>query len=177
MNVKPVIRSFFLVLFPMLVIVNSSGGIFTPSPGFSFATLDAMTGKIKTKLQTETAGIQKSKGKTTTVNYTIPGIKSMVRLKNTDVLFEMLSDQTTGMLNPSLYVSLYKLDSGKSNRILTTNPDWSSTLLIPVNITPTGQLIYRVEIGTAVFPGEYAFVDKSTVTSGGNVTVWTFGID
>ena len=28
-----------------------------------------------------------------------------------------------------------------------------------------------------LIPGEYAFVDRSTTTADGNITVWTFGID
>jgi len=36
---------------------------------------------------------------------------------------------------------------------------------------------YKIVPGAALQPGEYAIVDKTTITTEGNYTVWAFGID
>jgi hypothetical protein len=49
---------------------------------------------------------------------------------------------------------------------------------MPLNFVPTEQRNYvRIVSAQALIPGEYAFVDMSTKTTDGNITVWTFGID
>lgn len=148
-------------------------------PSYSFAALDPATGKIKAKLELSTAVFQKPKGKTTTTSsYTISGTKSSIRLKIAEAVFEIISDQSTGTLNPSYYISLYKLNTGKTNRTLTTNNDGSAnSSTIQISIVSIEQLMYRISVNGAILPGEYAFVDKTTTMADGNVTVWTFGID
>lgn len=145
---------------------------------YFFSAIDPATGKIKAKLENTTAVYQKPKGKSTNSVYTISGSKSAVRLKIAEAVFQTISDQSTGTLNPSLYLSLYKLSSGKSNRTLTISPDGSNdAMLLPVSIVQTYPLYYRISVNVAILPGEYAFVDKTTTASDGNVSVWTFGID
>jgi hypothetical protein len=57
------------------------------------------------------------------------------------------------------------------------NPDGGSAMYIPVTITKPDEYTIRISPSVAMLPGEYAFVDKTTITADGNVTVWTFGID
>jgi hypothetical protein len=150
----------------------------TPEPSaYSFAALDPMTGKLRAKLEKITAVYQKPKGKTTTTSvYTIAGTKSPIRLKIAEAVFEVFSDQSTSTLNPSLYISLYKINSGKNNRTLTMTPEGSDVMSVPINIQ-TEPYSYRVIATVAMLPGEYAFIDKTTTTTEGNLTIWTFGID
>ena len=151
---------------------------FTAKPfAYSFASVDPATGKVKAKLQPNTAVKQKAKGKTSTaVTYLIDGSKSSVRLKFEDNSFEVMSDMQTSSLNPILYIEFHKITSGKNGRTLVIDPN-SGDNVIGFNISPVDGNVYRIIVGAALQSGEYAFVDKTTTTSEGNLTVWTFGID
>jgi len=130
------------------------------------------------KLDIKTALLSKAKGKTTSSTYTIDGIRADRRIKLTDVCFQVQPDETTGKLNPNLYVSLYKLSVDRKNRSFTVNNDGSNNpMMIPISIEAIDVYSYKVILGVALLQGEYAFIDKTTTTADGNVTVWTFGID
>lgn len=144
---------------------------------YSFASVDPATGKVKAKLQPNTAVKQKPKGKTSTaVTYLMEGSKSSVRLKFEDSFFDVFSDMQSSSLNPILYIGFHKLTSGKNGRTLVIDPN-SGENVIGFNISPIDANVYRIIVGAALQSGEYAFVDKTTATSEGNMTVWTFGID
>jgi hypothetical protein len=120
---------------------------------------------------------QKPKGKNTTADYMISGAKSSVRLKIVETLFEARADESTTLLDPTLYIAMFKLNSSKQNRVLSMTPDGGGAMLIPVTITRMDPYTFRIMPGVAMQPGEYAFVDRTMTTSEGNLTVWTFGID
>ena len=89
---------------------------------------------------------------------------------------------STGQAAPTNYVSLYKLTVGKTNRSFTMNNDGSaSTDMITVQLVSidTSPGHYKVFLGpgASLFPGEYAFIDKTTITTDGKIKVWSFGID
>lgn len=143
---------------------------------YSFVAIDPATGKAKAKLQPNTAIKQKPKGKTTAVTYSIEGAKSSVRLKLEDNLFDVISDMQSGSLNPILYIGFHKLTSSKNGRTLVIDPN-SGENVFGFNISPIDANVYRLIVGAALQSGEYAFVDKTTTTPEGHLTVWTFGID
>lgn len=144
---------------------------------YSFSSVDPATGKIKAALQPNTAVKQKGKGKTATaVTYLIDGSRSSVRLKFEDSYFNVLSDLQTSNLNPILYIGLYKLTTGKNGRTLVIDPN-SGENVMAFNLSPLDANTQRIIVGATLQSGEYAFVDKTTTTADGNVTVWTFGID
>ena len=145
---------------------------------FTISQLDPKTGMAKITLEKSTALIQtKGKTSTTSTSYTISNAKSVVRIKINDAVFQ--SSGTTELGGPSDYISLYKLSSAKTNRSFTINTDGTTNVaLIPVNFIPTETRAYtRIQPVQALIPGEYAFVDISTKTTDGNITVWCFGID
>ena len=147
---------------------------------YTLSAVDPAKGAVKAKLEQSTAVLQtKGKTSTTSSSYTISGAKFVIRLKINETVFQSLSDQTTGTLNPADYINLYKLSIGKTNRTFAINNDGSTnTMLIPlVFASYEPPFIYRVAPANGLAPGEYAFIDKSTTTTIGNVTVWTFGID
>ena len=144
---------------------------------YSFSCVDPATGKIKAKLQPNTAIKQRAKGKTSTaVTYLLEGSKSSVRLKFEDSYFDMLSDIQTSSLNPMLYIGFHKLTSGKNRRTLVIDPN-SGENVIGFNLSPVETNIYRILVGGTLQAGEYAFIDKTTTTPEGHMMVWTFGID
>jgi hypothetical protein len=59
----------------------------------------------------------------------------------------------------------------------TMNTYGGSTSMIPFSFTMIDQFSRRIIVSGAILPGEYAFVDRTTTDAGGNVTVWSFGID
>ena len=127
-------------------------------------------------LEQLTATPQKTKGKSTAPTYTINGVKSPIRFKLNETCFEINAD--TGMPDPFQNIFLYKLTSSKTGRTLTMINDGSNnSTWIPTQIPQTEPGKYKVYLGGTITAGEYAFVDKTTTTSSGNVTVWTFGID
>ena len=144
---------------------------------YYFSTVDPETGKSGRKPEQTTAVYQKPKGKATTADYIITGTKSSVRLKIAEAIFNAYPDESSTTLDPSLYIALFKLSTGKTNRILSMSSDGGGALWIPVNITRPDPYSIRITPGIAMQPGEYALVDRTTKTSEGNVTVWTFGID
>ena len=144
---------------------------------YYFSTVDPETGQSGRKPEKTTAVYQKPKGKTTTTDYIISGAKSSVRLKIAETNFFVYHDESSTTLNAFLYISLYKLSSGKSTRTLSMDAGGGGPLWIPVNMGKTNETTYRITPGAAMQPGEYALVDKTTVTAEGNYTVWTFGID
>ena len=82
-------------------------------------------------------------------------------------------------MNPADYVFLYKLVVGKTYRTFTINTDGTANaMLIPIvfaSLDPP--FSYKVAPVNGLVPGEYAFIDKSTITSDGKITGWTFGVD
>jgi|KBSSwiS6_1023812.scaffolds.fasta_scaffold01433_4 hypothetical protein len=144
---------------------------------YNFITVDPLTGGDGTKPEKITAIFQKPKGKVTSNSYLISGTKSAVRLKIKEAIFNAYPDKSSSTLDPSLYIMLYKVAVGKTDRSLTMNADGSSAMYIPVTITKPDGYTIRISPSVAMLPGEYAFVDKTTTTTDGNVIVWTFGID
>lgn len=143
---------------------------------YSFVSVDPATGKIKAKLAPTVAVKQKPKGKTTAVTYSLEGAKSSVRLTPGDNIFDVMSDMQTSSLNPILYIGLHKVTSGKNGRTLVIDPN-SGDNVLGFNISPIDGSNWRIVVGAALFSGEYAFVDKTTSSSEGNLIVWTFGVD
>ena len=147
---------------------------------FTLAALDPARGTVKAILEKSTAMIQtKGKTSTTSSSYIISNTKSPVRIRIGDAVFQSALENLNSHLSPSDYVVLYKLSSGKTNRSFTINTDGTTNAaLIPHNFIP-GETREKTRIipAQALSPGEYAFVDRSTTTAEGNVTVWTFGID
>jgi hypothetical protein len=142
----------------------------SPKPlSYSLATFDETTGKVRTKLEQSSAVPDNNKK---SAAYEISGAKSSVRLKITEAVFQSLSDAATENMDPADYLSLYKL-SVKKNRAFTMNEE-----LIAIEFTSiSSPNTYRVAPASGLMPGEYAFVDRSSITSSGNITVWTFGVD
>ena len=152
---------------------------FTSKPfAYSLSAID-MTGKTKTKLEQSLALLQ-TKGKTsqTSSTYNISNAKSAIRLKISETVFRSSSDKSTLTMNPADYISLYKLTIGKTNRSFTMNTDGSANAaLVPLVFSAEDYGFYKIGPANGLIAGEYAFVDKSTTTTEGNITVWTFGID
>ena len=132
-------------------------------------------------LEQTTGTLQKGKGKSTGSTYSIQGTRaSTQRFKIGDQCFQVVS--ATGQPEPSAYISLYKLTVEKTTRSFTISTDGSaSSGLIPVQLISitTGSPDYKVFLGpgASLFPGEYVFIDKSTITTDGKINVWAFGID
>jgi hypothetical protein len=175
-----------LFLAPLIVIFSSFvhplkevKEIATPAPfAYQFGIMDPQTGKAKAGLEQSAALIQTAKSTATTLLYTIAGTKSSIRLNISNIVFQAVADASSAKLDPSYYIYLYKLSGNKANRILTVNSDGSSNaMMVPVTISLFERTTYKIIVGTGWAPGEYAFIDKSTATANGNVTVWTFGID
>jgi len=152
----------------------------TKTFSYTISSIDPKTGMAKATLEKSTA--VKSKGKTTTTSssYTISNATSMVRIRINDAIFHASLDNLNSLGGPSDYISLYKLSLGKSNRSFTINTDGTTNAaLIPVNFIPTEtRAITRINPVQGLIPGEYAFIDRSTMSAdGSNITVWAFGID
>jgi hypothetical protein len=146
---------------------------------YTLTAIDPARGTVKATLEKSTAMIQ-TKGKTsaTSSSYTISNPTSKVRIKIADAVFQSYSEQSTALLGPEDYISLYKLSSGKTGRNFTINTDGTTNAaLIHVTFTLTHVQINMITPAQGLIPGEYAFVDRSTTTTDGNITVWTFGID
>jgi len=127
-------------------------------------------------LEQMTATPQKAKGQIKDPTYAIPGTKSQVRCKLNQICFEITS--TAGESNPNQSFSLYKLTGNKTSRTLTMITDVTNNttgILLQIAASEAGK--YKVFPVGPMTVGEYAFLDKSTTQSNGNVTVWTFGID
>lgn len=153
---------------------------FFPKPfAYTITAIDPARGMVKATLEKSTAMIEtKGKKSTTSSSYTISNARSQVRIKISDAVFQSFSDKSTALLGPEDYISLYKLSSVKSNRSFTINTDGTTNAaLIPVSFTPTDVQMNKIIPTQGLIPGEYAFIDRSTTTADGNLTVWTFGID
>lgn len=144
---------------------------------YQIYAVDPKEGKVIKKMESLPATYQAPKGKATAATYTIAGAKSIARLRIAQAVFQSDSDPASGTLDAASYIGLYKLTVGKSNRTFTMNTDGSSTAMIPVSFTVLDQLSRRILVSGAILPGEYAFVDRTTTETTGNVTVWCFGID
>jgi len=162
-------QKFFTVVFTLVfVFVLSGSGIRTF--GYSFGYYDLYTYAKKGDLEMMTAVYQKAKGKTPE-KYTITGTRSAVRIKMSDTIFGADISQNSNT-DISSSAELYKLVSDASSRY------YSPASSTKINFTTkTGGTQVRINISSTLQSGEYAFVDKTTITSTGNVTVWTFGID
>ena len=163
-----------LFLLISLAIVSS---FITKPFAYNFSTVDPQSGRIGTKPEKTIATYIKPKGKSTSADYTIAGAKSLKRLKIEEAVFNAFPDESSATLDASLYIFLYKVSVGRTTRTLTMNPDGSSSMYVPVNITKPDAYTIRVSPAVAMQPGEYVIVDKTTTTAEGNITVWTFGID
>ena len=152
---------------------------FTSRPfAYSLSSVD-MTGKTKSKLEQSQALLQtKGKVSSTSSTYNISNAKSAIRLKISETVFRSTSDKNTLTMNPADYISLYKLTVGKSNRSFTINTDGNTNAaLISLVFSQEEYGVNRVGPANGLIAGEYAFIDKSTLTTDGKITVWTFGID
>lgn len=129
------------------------------------------------QLDPAVATLQKAKGKSSTAStYSIDGAKSTRRIKLSEICFQVRT--SAGQPDPFMYVSLYKLSAGKNNRSFTINNDGSyNPSMIPMQIPMMEANIYKVYLGGTVTEGEYVFVDKSTTSVDGKLSVWVFGID
>jgi len=129
------------------------------------------------QLEPAMATLQKAKGKPSTAStYSIDGIKSTRRFRLNELCFQVHSG--AGQSDPFMYITLYKLSVGKTNRSFTINSDGSyNPSMIPMQIPLMEANKYKVYLGGSVTEGEYVFVDKSTITSDGKISVWAFGID
>ena len=162
----------FLPLIAMLVC-----SFVTEPFAYLFSTVDPETGRAGTKPEKMTAMYQKPKGKSTDREYTIAGSTSRVRLRIEQAVFNAYPDQSSSTLDPTLYIGLYKLGSAKNNRTLSMTAEGGGENWLPVTITTPDPYSIRIVPAVAMVPGEYALVDRTTTTSAGHVTVWTFGID
>jgi hypothetical protein len=146
---------------------------------YTLSAIDPARGTVKANLEKSAAVIQtKGKQSTTSSSYSIVNAKSTIRIKLADAIFKSYSYKSTALLGPEDYLSLYKLTTSKSGRAFTIYSDGtSSAALIPISITSTDVQICKISPKQGLIPGEYAFVDRSTTTVDGNITVWTFGID
>lgn len=146
---------------------------------YTISNLDPVKGTVKVTMEKSTAMIQ-TKGKTSTTSstYTISNAKSLVRIRITDNFFQS-HDMLNSYLSASDYISLYKLNTGKNSRSFTINTDGTNNAaFIPLNFIPTETRAYtNITAKQGLIAGEYAFVDRSTTTADGNITVWCFGID
>ena len=166
------------ILFAIILAIACS--FITKPFSFTISAIDPKSGIANIALEKSTAVIQtKGKISTTSSSYTINNAKSPVRIKINDAVFQSSLDNLNTLGGPSDYISLYKLSSGKTNRSFTINTDGTTNAaLIPVNFIPTETRVNtKINPAQALIPGEYAFVDRSTKTADGNITVWTFGID
>ena len=147
--------------------------------GYSITTDgDVITGSSGQRdLEKFTGLYQTGKGKTTSPVITITGVKSGVRLPS-GVSIKFLTNYDTGpmpsdgfVLSPGNDIMLYKFNVDKKNR--------TSTGPLQIMFTQVDKLKYRIDIpaGVPFGKGEYAFVDKTTLTSTGSISVWCFGID
>ena len=172
-------HKFFLAT-AMIVTCSIMISAFVPKPfAYTFSSITPELGEVKDKLELSQAIFQtKGKTSTTSSSYTISNAKSLVRIKINDAVFQSL-DNSNSYLSPSDNISLYKLSSGKTSRSFVINTDGTTNAaLILVNFIPTETRTYtKMAPAQALIPGEYAFVDLSTKTADGNITVWTFGID
>jgi len=170
-----IMKNFFAIAIFALSAYSIKPNVFA----YTLTAIDVARGTVKATLEKSTAMIQ-TKGKTsaTSSSYTISNTKSLVRIKISDAVFQSYSDKSTALLGPESYISLYKLSSGKTSRSFTINTDGTTNAaLIPVSFTPTDVQMNRIIPTQGLIPGEYAFIDRSTTTADGNITVWTFGID
>ena len=171
-------------IFPASVIVIAISfmlSAFATKPfAYLLSAVNAMTRLVKVNLEQSQAILQ-TKGKTSTTSslYNISGLKSTVRLKISETVFQSYSDRVTRSFNPADYIYLYKLSIGKTNRSFTINTDGSTNAAsMPVAFSIIDVLEYQRIIPTkGLVPGEYAFIDRSTTTAEGNITIWTFGVD
>jgi len=152
----------------------------TRSFSYTISPLDPKTGLAKGTLEKLTAMIQtKGKTSTTSYSYTIDKATSPIRIKINDAAFQSALNSQNTLGNTNDYITLYKLSSGKTNRSFTINTNGTTNAaLIPISFTPTETRTYtKIAPAQLLATGEYAFVDMSTKTSDGNITVWCFGID
>lgn len=153
--------------------------IVIPAPyAYQFGIMDVRTGKAKSGLQQTTAVKQPKKSTPTTLFYMFEGTRSSTRFKISNIVFQAVADDASQSLDPSNYIYLFKLNVDNANRSFTVNTNGSSNaMLVPITISLFERSTYKIIVGTAWTPGEYAFMDKSTTTANGDVKVWTFGID
>lgn len=174
-----------LILFAMIVFTSSfmsPAKIGVPkstlTPGtYSFMTDGDLTGSGQINLEQSSATYQTGKGKTTAPVISISGLRSNYRF-GSGMILKFRTHYDSGpmppdglVLHPYNDVMLYKFNVDKRNR--------TSATPIQILFTAVDNVTYRIDIagGIVLSKGEYAFVDKTTVTSTGNVTVWCFGID
>lgn len=157
-------------LFLVFVITICSSSFMQKPFAYSFSYYDLYTLAKKGDLEMANAIYQKAKGKTPE-KYTIAGTRSCVRVKMSDSFFGAdISQSPNTDFNSN--AELYKLTSDATNRYYSL----ASSTKISFT-TKTGGTQVRIIISSTLQSGEYAFVDKTTTTSTGNITIWTFGID
>lgn len=142
---------------------------------YAFGWYDLYTYVKKGDLQIGTAIYQKAKGKSVEA-YTIAGTRSSVRIKIAESFLAADISQSPNT-DPTTTIELYKLAVDANNRFYSPTNTASSTYS-KINFTfKSGGTLVRINFSSPLGPGEYAFIDKTTTATNGNVTVWTFGID
>lgn len=167
---------------PLVTVAMLQAFIIMPQTGFFAFNIyqAAQDGGAKAPLERVTAALPAAKGNktATTTLYEIAGGKSTVRIRAIETLFNASSDLKTSGTDPSSVIQLYKLDVSKNKRAFSLTPDNRvNSAEIPVSFQSIDNLNFKITLFTALGSGEYAFVDKTSTTASGNVTVFAFGID
>ncbi|MES1221040.1 MAG: hypothetical protein ABUT20_36405 [Bacteroidota bacterium] len=143
--------------------------------GYSFGWYDLYTYAKKGDLQMATAIYQKAKGKSVET-YTITGTRSPVRIKIAESLLATDITQSPNA-DPSTTIELYKLAVDANNRYYSPTNTANSTYSKINFSAKSGGTLVKINFSSPLAPGEYAFIDKTTTATNGNVTAWAFGID
>ena len=136
-------------------------------------------GTPKAPLEKAQATLTAAKGsKTASSVYEIQGGKSTRRIMAIEALFRTTSDNISAKTDPATVIQLYKLATSKTKRSFSLTPDIKvPSFLIPLSFQPEDFLNFKILLQSFLAPGEYAFIDRTTASSDGSVTVFTFGID
>lgn len=136
-------------------------------------------GMPKAPLEMTPAAIVASKGGKPSISvYEIQGGKSANRILAIEAMFRATSDNMTAKTDPASVIQLYKLAVSKTKRSFSLTPDSKvQSSSVPISFQQDEFLNFKILLSGYLTPGEYAFIDKSTVKSDGSVTVFTFGID
>ena len=137
------------------------------------------TGGIKSALEKTIAVYQSQGGNLTAGLYLIAGPKSTLRIRSCDECFTAIVNDISFLSVHAANIVLYKLAIGKNGRSFSfASEDDDNNSIINFTFTVLGNSTVKIQLPPGCLPpGEYAFVDKSTIASNGDVTAWTFGVD
>lgn len=140
----------------------------------------AQDGGAKAPLEKITASLPAAKGNKTETStvYEIPGSRSSVRIKSIEALFKTSSDNISAKIDPATVIQLFQLAVSKNKRTFSlVNDSRVGSVTVPISFQPEDYLFYKIILSNNLASGEYAFIDKTTATADGKVTVFAFGID